>query len=70
MTHKTLTSVFLVTKNVFGLATLVPVYFGIKRLVLAYQKRLRERIKKWSIYKFVVGSKLYQWFDKISSLGG
>lgn len=55
---------------IFGIIFFFPVYWGMKKLVIAYRSGLEERIKKWKIVQMITGSKLYQLYEKIRDLGG
>jgi len=49
---------------------MVPVYLGMKTFVVKYRLHLHEKIVKWKIYKVVKQSSLYNFYEKIKSLGG
>lgn len=53
---------------VFGIVTVIPVYFGMRKFVLVYRSGLEERIKKWKIVKMITGSKLYGLYTKIREI--
>jgi len=53
----------------FGLVLFLPVYFGMKRFVLAYRLHLHSKIEKWKIYQVISKSTLVRWYDKIKNLG-
>ena len=48
-----------------GLALLLPVYFGMKKLVVAYREGLEAKIKKWKIVQVIAGSKVWQWYERL-----
>jgi len=48
-----------------GLVLFAPVYFGMKKLVVAYREGLEAKIKKWKIVQVVTGSKVWQWYERI-----
>jgi uncharacterized protein (TIGR03546 family) len=48
-----------------GLVLLAPVYFGMKKLVVAYRAGLEAKIKKWKIVQAITGSKLWQWYERL-----
>jgi len=49
-----------------GLIAFFPAYFGMYKFVVVYREKLEERIKKLKIYKMVMGSKIVQWYFKVS----
>lgn len=53
-----------------GLVFFFPIFFGMKKLVIAYRSGLEERIKKWKIVQVIKGSKLVQWYEKVRDIGG
>jgi uncharacterized protein (TIGR03546 family) len=53
-----------------GLVLLMPVYFGMKKLVVAYRSGLEEKIKKWKVVQVITGSKLWQWYERIRDWRG
>jgi len=55
---------------VFGLLTVFPVYLGMKKFVISYREGLEARIKQWKVVQIILGSKIYQWYEKIRNLGG
>lgn len=48
-----------------GLALFLPVYFGMKKLVVAYREGLEAKIKKWKIVQVITGSKAWQWYERL-----
>ena len=48
-----------------GLVLFVPVYFGMKKLVVAYRAGLEAKIKQWKIVQVITGSKLWQWYERL-----
>ena len=53
-----------------GLVLVLPVFFGMKKLVVIYREKLEERIKKWKIVQAIKGSKLVQLYEKIRDFRG
>ena len=53
-----------------GLVLFFPIFFGMKKLVIAYRSGLEERIKKWKIVQIIKSSKLVQLYEKIRDIGG
>lgn len=52
-----------------SLLLLFPVYFYAKKGVIWYRENIDTRMQKWKIVKIVKGSKLYDIYQKIRSLG-
>ncbi|MGE5839423.1 MAG: TIGR03546 family protein, partial [Deltaproteobacteria bacterium] len=55
---------------VFALVCAFPVYFGMKRFVVAYRTHVGSRIEKWKVYQVIKQSALVQLYIKIRNLGG
>jgi uncharacterized protein (TIGR03546 family) len=53
-----------------ALALFVPVYFGMKKFVVAYRARVGAKVEKWKVYQWVKRSTLVQWYEKLRDLGG
>lgn len=47
-----------------------PIYFGMKRFVVAYRTHIHARIEQWKIYKVLSKNSLVVWYQRIRSLGG
>jgi uncharacterized protein (TIGR03546 family) len=47
----------------------LPIYFGMKRFVLAYRAHLGATIEKWKIYQLISTSAPVRWYEKIKNLG-
>ena len=47
----------------------LPVYFGMKKFVLAYRAHLHTKIEKWKVYQVISKSSLVRWYDRIKNLG-
>jgi uncharacterized protein (TIGR03546 family) len=52
-----------------SLVLFLPVYFGMRRFVLAYRTHLHTRIEKWKIYQVLSKSALVRWYDRVKNLG-
>ena len=52
-----------------SLVLYLPVYFGMKKFVLAYRAHLHTKIEKWKIYQVISKSSLVRWYDRIKNLG-
>jgi len=48
-----------------GLVLFAPVYFGMKKLVVAYREGLEAKIKKWKLVQVITGSKMWQWYERL-----
>ena len=46
-----------------------PVYFGMRRFVLAYRTHLHTKIERWKIYQVISKSALVRWYDRVKNLG-
>ncbi|MBI3005347.1 MAG: TIGR03546 family protein [Ignavibacteriales bacterium] len=46
-----------------------PLYWGIKKLYIAYRDHLHTKIEQWKIYKIVSKSVIVQWYLKIRDWG-
>jgi len=56
--------------TVVGLVLAVPLYFGMRKFVIAYRSGWEEKVKKWKVVQAVRSSKLVQAYVKIRDLGG
>ncbi len=54
---------------VCALLLALPIYFGFKRLVIAYRKTIGARVEKMKIYQVIRHSSLVQWYLKLRDLG-
>jgi uncharacterized protein (TIGR03546 family) len=53
-----------------ALVLFLPVYFGMKKFVVAYRTHVGAKVEKWKVYQWVKRSTLVQWYDKIRDLKG
>jgi uncharacterized protein (TIGR03546 family) len=53
-----------------ALILFVPVYFGMKKFVIAYRATIGVKVAQWKIYKIIDRSSLVQWYKRVRSLGG
>jgi len=53
---------------VVGFLLFLPVYFGMRRFVLAYRAHLHTRVEKLRIYQVISKSALVKWYDRIKNL--
>ena len=54
---------------VTGIICSVPIYFGMKRFVVAYRTHIHAKIERWKIYQILSRNSLVQWYQRIRSLG-
>jgi uncharacterized protein (TIGR03546 family) len=55
---------------VSALLLFVPVYVGMKRLVVSYRQTIGKRIAQWKIYQMIRSSSLVKLYEKIRDLRG
>jgi uncharacterized protein (TIGR03546 family) len=55
---------------VCALLLFLPVYFGMKRFVVAYRATVGARVEKWKVYQVMKRSSLIQWYQKLRDFGG
>jgi uncharacterized protein (TIGR03546 family) len=55
---------------VCALLLFLPVYFGMKKFVLAYRSTIGARIEKMKIFQVMKRSSLVQWYQKLRDFGG
>lgn len=55
---------------VVGIVFSVPIYFGMKRFVVAYRTHIHARVEKWKIYQILSRNSLVRWYQRIRNLGG
>ena len=53
---------------VAGLLLFLPVYFGMRRFVLAYRTHLHTRVERLRIYQVVSKSTIVKWYDRIKNI--
>ncbi|MBK7260146.1 MAG: TIGR03546 family protein [Ignavibacteriae bacterium] len=53
-----------------ALILFLPVYYGMKKFVVAYRARVGSKVEKWKIYQVIKRSTLVQWYEKLRDLGG
>ncbi|MCL4540154.1 MAG: TIGR03546 family protein [Bacteroidetes bacterium] len=54
---------------VTGVILFVPVYFGMKKFVVAYRTHIHAKVEKWKIYQILNRSSMIKWYQRIRSLG-
>jgi hypothetical protein len=47
-----------------------PVFFGMKRFVIAYRKTVGARIEKTRLYQIISKNFIVRWYEKVRDLGG
>ncbi len=47
----------------------VPIYFGMKRFVVAYRTHIHARVERWKIYQILSKNSFVKWYQRIRSLG-
>ncbi len=47
----------------------VPIYFGMKKFVIAYRATIGASVQKFKIYQILKSSTFYQWYERIRNLG-
>ncbi len=52
-----------------SLILFIPIYWGMKRFVVAYRTHLHSKIEQWKIYQVISKSSLVRWYDRIKNLG-
>lgn len=55
---------------VCALLLFLPVYFGMKKFVVAYRATVGARVEKLKIYQVMKRSSIVQWYQKVRDFGG
>ncbi len=55
---------------VFAIVAFIPVYIGMKRLVVAYRTHIGAKVEKWKIYKILKQSAIVQWYERVKNFAG
>lgn len=53
----------------FALIAFLPVFWGMKRLLLAYRTHLGATIERWKVYQVIRRSALVRWYERLRDLG-
>jgi len=53
-----------------ALLLFIPIYFGMKRFVIAYRTTVGARVEKMKIYQVIKKSALVQWYERLRNIGG
>ena len=53
-----------------ALLLFIPIYFGMKRFVIAYRTTVGARVERMKIYQIVKRSALVQWYERLRDIGG
>jgi len=51
-----------------ALVLAVPVYFGMKRFVVAYRQHIHAKIEKWKIFQIIKRSLLVRWYERVRDI--
>lgn len=54
---------------VSGFILFLPIYFGMKRFVVAYRIHIGASVEKWKVYQVISKSAPVRWYEKIRNLG-
>ncbi len=52
-----------------SLVLIIPIFLGVKRLIIGYREKYEEKIQRWKIIKILRSSSLFRWFTKLKELG-
>lgn len=52
-----------------GVVCAFPLYFGMKRFVVAYRTHIHAKVEQWKIYKILSKNSLVVWYQRIRNLG-
>ena len=53
-----------------ALLLFIPIYFGMKKFVVAYRSTVGARMEKLKVYQVIKRSSLVQWYEKLRDFGG
>jgi uncharacterized protein (TIGR03546 family) len=53
-----------------ALLLFIPIYFGMKRFVIAYRTTVGARVEKMKVYQVIKRSALVQWYERLRNIGG
>ncbi len=53
---------------VSALVLALPIFFGMKKFVVAYRSTVGAQIEKWKVYQVLKRSTLYQWYVRVRDL--
>lgn len=53
-----------------GLILFIPVFFGLKKLVVLYRENIEEKMSKFKVVQTIKGSKIVQLYQRVRDLGG
>jgi len=54
---------------VFGLVCFIPVFYGMKRLIIAYRDHIGAKVEQWKVYQILKQSALVRWYERVRDLG-
>jgi uncharacterized protein (TIGR03546 family) len=53
---------------VAGVLLVLPVYFGMRRFVLAYRTHVHTKVERWKIYQIISKSTVVKWYNRIKNI--
>lgn len=53
-----------------ALVLFFPVFYGMKRFVIAYRERVHAKVEKWKVFQMVKKSLLVRWYERIRDIAG
>ena len=53
-----------------GIILFIPVFLGMKKLVVLYREKFEEKVKKFKVVQAIKSSKIVQLYEKVRNLGG
>jgi uncharacterized protein (TIGR03546 family) len=48
----------------------IPLYIGVKRLIVGYREHVQEKVQNWKIIKILKGTALFRFLSGVEKLGG
>ena len=48
----------------------IPLFWGVKRLIIGYRERAQEKVQNWKIVKILKGTALFRFLSGVEKLGG
>jgi len=55
---------------IVSVVLILPMYYLIKKGVIAYRENIDAKIQKWKIVQVIKGSKIYNLYERIKNIGG
>lgn len=53
-----------------ALVLAIPLFWGVKRLVIGYREKVQEKVQNWKIIKILKGTALFRFLSGVEKLGG